>query len=90
MSAPAVIEQFDIFESRGTRLGASSPLNLVNEFELEAGKETFGNRVVPAIAAPAHAAAQTMAGEQLLVTPARILGRFKWSSQQNVVAHRRY
>jgi hypothetical protein len=42
-------------------------LNLVNEFELEAGKETFGNRVVPAIAAPAHTADDPVSGEQSLV-----------------------
>ena len=51
MSATAVIEQLEIFENGGASLGAGLPLNLVNEFELEAGKETFGDRVVPAIAA---------------------------------------
>ena len=73
MSATAVVEQLEIFKNRGAHLGTSSPLNLVNEFELEAGKETFGNRVVPAIAAPAHAAAQPVLSEQLLVIPARVL-----------------
>ena len=78
MSATTVIEQLDIFKNGGADFGASSPLNLVNEFGLEAGKETFGNCVVPAIAAPAHAAAQAVLGEQLLVIPARALGEFKW------------
>ncbi len=73
MAATAVIEQLKIFKNRRARLGPSSPLNLVNEFELEAGKETFGNCVVPAIAAPAHAGAQPVLSEQLLVgvTPIR-------------------
>ena len=73
MSAPAVIEQLEIFKDGGTSLGASPPLNPINEFELEAGKETFGHRVVPAIAAPAHAAAQSVPSELLLVIRARVL-----------------
>jgi len=78
MSATTVIEHLDIFKKGGAHLGARSPLNLVNEFELEAGKEAFDNCVVPAIAAPAHSAAQAVLGEQLLVIPARALGEFKW------------
>ena len=81
MSATAVIEQLEIFKNGRAHLGTSSPCKLVNEFELEAGKETFGHRVVPAIASPAHAAAQPVLSEQLLVIPARVLGEFKRSSQ---------
>src|ERR1700676_1978449 len=88
MAPTTVIEILEIFKDGGTGLGTSSPLNLVNEFELEAGKETFANRVVPAIAAPAHAAAQLVLSEQPLVIRARVLGGFKRSSQQNVLAHR--
>ena len=73
MSATAVIEQLEIFENGGASLGAGSPLHLVNEFELEAGKETFGDRVVPAIAAPAHAADDPVSGKQSLVISARVL-----------------
>jgi hypothetical protein len=57
----------------GASLGADLPVNLIDQFELEAGKETFGNGVVPAITAPTHAAAQTVLGEQLLVIAARVL-----------------
>ena len=84
MSATAVIKQLEIFKDGGAGGGAGWPLNLINQFELEGGKETLGDRVVPAIAAPAHAAAQPMLSEQLLVIPARVLTGFKWSSQQNV------
>ena len=73
MAPPAVIEEFEIFKDGGTGLGAGLPLNLINEFEFEAGKETFGHRVVPAIAAPAHAAAQPVPGEQLLIIPTGVL-----------------
>ena len=73
MYAPTVIEQLEIFENGGARIGAGSPLNLVNEFELEAGKETFGDRVVSAIAAPAHTADDPVGGEQPLVICARVL-----------------
>ncbi len=38
MSARAVIEQLEIFKNRGAHLGMSLQLNLVNEFELKAGK----------------------------------------------------
>jgi hypothetical protein len=45
MAPPTVIEILEILKDGGTGVGASPPLNLINEFELEAGKETFGNRV---------------------------------------------
>ena len=51
MAPTAVIEQFEVFENGGARLGAGPPLNLVDEFDLQACKEAFGDRVVPAIAA---------------------------------------
>src|ERR1039457_5326849 len=57
MAPTAVIEQFEVFENGGARLGAGPPLNLVDEVDLQACKEAFGDRVVPAIAAAAHAAA---------------------------------
>jgi len=58
-------------------------LNLINEFELEAGEETFSDRVVPAIAAPAHAALKPVLRKQLLIIPTRVLGEFKRSSQHS-------
>ena len=63
MAAAAVMEQFEIFKDGGTGRGAGWPLNLINQFKLEAGKEAFGDRVVPAIAAPAHTATKTVFGE---------------------------
>jgi hypothetical protein len=48
-------------------------LNLVKEFLFEVGKEAFGDRIVPAIAAAAQAGAYPIVGEQSLLIPAGVL-----------------
>ena len=48
-------------------------MNVINQFKLEGGKEAFSHRVVPAITAPAHAAAQPILSEHPLIVPARVL-----------------
>ncbi len=73
MAPPALVEQFEIFRKGGASRGGGWPLNLINEFKLEAVKEAFGHRVVPAIAAPADAATEPMFGDPLLVIPAGVL-----------------
>jgi hypothetical protein len=48
MAPPAVIETIEIFKHGGAGLGTTSPLKLIDKFQLEASEETLGNRVVPA------------------------------------------
>jgi hypothetical protein len=59
-------------QNGGTRLCPASPSNLINEFELDAGKETLGDRVVPAITTSAHAASERVPTEQLPVIPIEV------------------
>jgi hypothetical protein len=51
-------EELEIFKGGGVGRSAGWPLNLINQFELEGGKEAFSQRVVSAITAPAHGGAQ--------------------------------
>ena len=81
MAPLAVVEELDVFEDCTTRLGSRAPLSLVHQFDFESGEEAFRHRIVPTVSAPAHAADDSVLGEQSLIFPARVLGRFKRSSQ---------
>ena len=72
MAPATVVKDFEVVEDFAA--GRARVLHgLVNQFKLERGKEALRHRVVPAFAVPAHAAAQPMPREQLLVfAPARI------------------
>src|SRR5271167_4183326 len=63
MAPPAVIERLEVFKNSSAGLGTASPLNLINQFELETGEKTLGDRVVPAITASAHTATKAVFGE---------------------------
>src|SRR5512144_181700 len=81
MSPLPVVELLDVVEELGARRRPRLPRGVVDEFDLQRGKEALGDRVVPAIAPAAHAAHDPMLSQELLVVPAGVLGGFNWSSQ---------
>src|SRR3954470_4762036 len=81
MAAPAVVEDLKVLEERPSRRRLGREGRAMHELGLQAAKEALHGRVVVAVAAPAHRAAQAMAGQELLVLATGILGGFKRSSQ---------
>src|SRR5215218_2216055 len=80
--ALAVVESFDVLEDRPPGRLSGREAGAVHEFVLEAAEEALHGRVVEAVPAPAHRAAQAVAGQDRLVGSARILPGFKGSSQR--------
>ena len=72
MSAFSIVPSLDIRENGLTRLGVGAPRASADEFELEGGKETLCNRVVPAIAGAAHARLNVVRREQVSSTAGRL------------------
>jgi len=73
MPALTVVEQLDVFEHRAAGLGGCGPTSLVGQFKFARGEEAFRHRVVPAVATAAHAAQDSMSGQQLLIFVAGVL-----------------
>src|SRR5215510_8757065 len=73
MAPAAVVESFDVLEHRATGLDPGLPPAGVNQFDFERSEETLRHRVVPAVAAAAHAAPDPVQRQQLLVVVAGVL-----------------
>src|SRR6185312_17486837 len=102
--AVAIVEPFDELEEPTSRWATvpwasssseSSPACLarlvagcVIELGLYAAEEALHGRVVPAISLAAHGATHAVAGEQTTIGMSCVLGGFKWSSQQDLLAYR--
>ena len=69
-----VVEDLHVFRHVRARGGVRGPGYVVGEFDLERREEALGDGVVPAVAAPAHAAHESVRGEDRLVGAAGILG----------------
>ena len=82
MPAPPIVEALEVIDQRRAGGRARRPAGVVHELDFERGEEALGHRVVPAVAAATHAAAEAVLREQGLVVAAGILGGFNWSSQQ--------
>lgn len=67
MQRLAVVEDLQILRERRPDLGAGRPAAAGDTFGFERGEETFDDRVVPAIARPAHAADEPVSAQQVLV-----------------------
>src|SRR5262249_34787852 len=70
MAPAAVVESFDVFEHCAPGVGPGLPPAWVNQFDFERSEETLRHRVVPAVAAAAHAAPDPVQRQQLLVVVA--------------------
>ena len=70
-----------MYSNTAPRAAARGPERVVNELDLERGEETLRHCVVPAVAAPAHAADDPLAAEGRLVVAAGVLPKFNWSLQ---------
>jgi hypothetical protein len=65
MAAPAVVEDLQMLEQRLPRRRLGREGGAVDELVLQAAEEALHRRAVVAVAAPAHRAAQAMAGQEL-------------------------
>ena len=86
MPPAPVVEDFDVFEQRRPGLPPRPEPGPVNQLGLERAEERFHRRIVVAVALAAHGGPQAMAVEDLAVRAAGVLGGFKRSSQQPLVA----
>lgn len=82
MSTLSVVEGLDVVEQGGSQLVPARPSLAADELDLEGGEEGLGDGVVPAVVFTAHADLDAFAGEHVAVEAARVLPRFKWSSQR--------
>src|SRR5262245_65774697 len=73
MSPLSIVEELEILEQFSARRGACCPSGVVNEFDLERGKEALGDGVVPAIAPAAHAADDPVLRQDPLVVGTGVL-----------------
>src|SRR6059058_6522583 len=55
MPSLPVVEDLQVLEDGAVGVRVRRPVRLVREFDLERREETLRDRVVPAVAAPAHA-----------------------------------
>jgi hypothetical protein len=62
VSPLTVVKQLDVFEHGATVLGVGAPPTAVHQLDFEGGKEAFRHRIVPAVAAAAHAAHDAVLG----------------------------
>ena len=69
----AIVKALDVFEDFTPGLSSGVPLSLVDQFELEGREEALRDCVVPAVACAAHAAADSVACQQLLIFRAGVL-----------------
>src|SRR6266852_1116428 len=82
MPSPPVVEDLQVLEDSVVGVRARRPVRLVREFDLERREEALGDRVVPAVAAPAHAHDDAVGVEHGAVVAARVLLRFNRSSRR--------
>ena len=68
-----VVEHLDVLEDAGLGFGPGLVVLMVRQFLFEAGKKALHWCVVPALTHAAHAALDTVLGEELLVVAAGIL-----------------
>src|SRR5438093_8785718 len=73
MPPPLVVEPLDVVEHISLRLGPRAIGAMVHQLGLERLEEALDHRVVPAVAPPAHAGPDPVAGEECLIGGARIL-----------------
>jgi hypothetical protein len=73
MPPHSIAPHFDVFEQGRSRLIAHVPVSVVDELRLQRGEEAFSNGIVPAIPLSAHAALDTVLGEQHPVRFTRVL-----------------
>src|SRR6266568_1756910 len=73
MPPPLVVEPLDVVEHIPLRLGPRAIGAMVDQLGLERLEEALDHRVVPAVAPPAHAGPDPVAGEERLIGRAGIL-----------------
>src|SRR6476661_7327005 len=73
MATFAVVEDLQVLEEIRAGLGTRCPGALRYELDLQCREETFRHRVVPAVAAAAHAAHDPVCSEVSLIVRARVL-----------------
>src|SRR2546425_11778438 len=73
MPSLPVVEPLDVVEELSARCRPRRPRRVVDELDLQRGKEALRDRVVPAIAPAAHAADDPMPGQGLAVVAAGVL-----------------
>lgn len=82
MATTAVIKHFNLFEQVRHGFATRAIPRAVNPFVLQAVKETFRRRVVPAAALAAHRTAHAVRTQLALEFMACVLGGFNRSSQR--------
>jgi len=80
MSAPLVIEQFEIVKQPHLRFAIAA--EALTEFTLNRREETLHDGVIVAIAAPAHAAHDATSRQEALVILARVRAALVGMMQQ--------
>lgn len=85
MPAPRIVEAVDIIAD-GVHSGILGRSTTPEQHLLPQGaEEALYDRIIPAIALPAHAATHAAGVQGRPMDTARILGEFKWSSQHPTV-----
>ena len=74
MATGAIVEGFDVIEDVGTGEVAGFVDALSYAFFLQAAEEGFGDRIVPAIAAPTHAGLEIVRSTEARPIVAALLG----------------
>ena len=70
-----IIAHLDVLKHGGARLVAGAPVRVVHQFPLGRREEAPGDRVVPTVPHPAHAAGHPVRHEQRPVVGGRIARR---------------
>ena len=73
MPSDAIVENLDVLDNRIFCVLSRQPGPTIDQLVLEGPEETLRDRVVPTVAAPAHAALDAASIERLAVTITRIL-----------------
>src|SRR5215217_1160475 len=73
VAAPAVVEGFHVLEERPPGCLPAREAGAMHKLVLEAAEEALHGRVVQAVPAPAHRAAQAVAGQDRLIGLAGVL-----------------
>src|SRR2546426_1828385 len=73
MSPLPVVEDLKVIEQLGARRRPRGPRRVVHELDLQRREETLSHGIVPAIAAAAHAAHDSVLGQDALVVAAGVL-----------------
>ena len=81
MPTPGVVEPLDVVKDIGPSFVSGFVLGAKHSFNLQRREEALHRRIVPALAAPTHAAGDALIGQQALEVLAGVLGVFNRSSQ---------